>query len=167
LRACLLALVFIAVLPASASANCANADTVPTADNLPAVRAALLCLHNEARAQRDVPKLREDARLRRAATAHSAEMIEDRLFRHGDFVERLLDSGYANGDEWAFGENLAWGAGELATPAAVMAAWLDSSGQRRTILQRDFTHLGIGIRLGLPTDPTVGVTITTDFGGRG
>jgi uncharacterized protein YkwD len=165
-RPWLLAVLFVVALPATARADCPDADLLPTTRNLSDVRAALLCLHNEARAERDLPRLREDAKLRRAAAEHSADMIDDGVFAHGDFVERLLDSGYAD-DEWVFGENLAWGAGELATPSAVMDEWLDSTGQRRTILDRDFRDVGIGIKPGLPTDETVGITITVDFGGRG
>lgn len=146
--------------------DCADANAVPTSTNLPEVRAAILCLHNRAREKSGLPPLKEDAKLRKAANEHSAEMVRDRFFGHGDFVERLLESGYAD-DRWDFGENLAWGAGDISTPQALMTAWLDSPGQRKTILTKGFRHLGIGLKLGLPTDPTVGITVTTDFGDRG
>ena len=48
------ALLFGALIaPASAYADCAGADLAPSADNVGEVREALLCLHNEARAERD------------------------------------------------------------------------------------------------------------------
>ena len=46
-------------------------------------------------------------------------MVEDGFFGHTGrrdttFVERILDAGYArDADDWVFGENLAWAAGEL------------------------------------------------------
>ena len=36
---------------AQAYADCPNADTIPTAENLEEIRAALICLHNEERAK--------------------------------------------------------------------------------------------------------------------
>ena len=52
--------------PAQAPAACANADLVPTAGNLDAIRAAILCLHNQIRARNGLPALKSNAKLRRA-----------------------------------------------------------------------------------------------------
>ena len=158
--------------PASAYADCPGADLVPSEDNLGEVRDALLCLHNEARAARDLPPLRESVRLRRAATSHSGDMVEDGFFGHtgrrgSTFIERILDADYARAsDDWVLGENLAWAAGELSSAQAVMAAWMDSPGQRSTILRRSYRDVGFGIRLGMPQDDAVGATFTANFGAR-
>ena len=171
---CIAALVLgmLAAAPSTALADCPGANLIPTAENLDEVREAVLCLHNEVRADRSLPPLRENARLRRAAAGHSADMVDKGYFSHtargGEtFVDRILDAGYARRfDGWQLGENLAWGTGELATPAGVVAAWMDSPGHRHTMLRRAYRDIGLGIRLGVPYDGSVGATFTADFGVR-
>jgi uncharacterized protein YkwD len=158
--------------PTTAYADCPDADITPAAGNLEQVRAAVLCLHNEIRAGRGLPKLKENARLRKAAAKHSADMVEKGYFSHTSpgeqtFVDRILDAGYVRASEgWTLGENLAWGTGELATPAKLMDAWMASSGHRTTLLKRGYREVGFGVRLGVPTDDAVGVTVTADFGAK-
>jgi uncharacterized protein YkwD len=152
--------------------QCADADLQPTADNLTRVRAAILCLHNEERAGRGLPALKENARLRRAALGHSREMVSNGFFEHTTptgvtMTERILRSGYVARDQaWALGENLAWGTGHLATPRGAIAAWLDSPGHRANLLRRSYRELGVGIVLGNPTTGAEGATYTVDFGVR-
>jgi uncharacterized protein YkwD len=154
----------------AAPAPCANTDITPTADNLELVRAAILCLHNQVRAQNGLPALKDNAKLRRAALGHSADMVDEGYFDHtepsGDtFVDRILGAGYAKKtDGWTLGENLAWGTGALSTPAAVMNAWMISPGHKANILKKAYHEVGIGIRLGVPSDGDVGATVTADFG---
>src|SRR5215210_7648607 len=62
--------------------GCANADLQPAAGNLELIRDAVLCLHNEIRTRHDLPLLRENPRLRRAALGHSEDMVERRFFEH-------------------------------------------------------------------------------------
>ena len=102
--------------------------------------------------------------------AEDVDMVAEGYFDHtslnGDtFVDRILDAGYAKrNDGWTIGENLAWGTGELSTPQAIMNAWMNSAGHKANILKRAYKEVGIGIRLGVPTDNGVGATITADFG---
>ncbi len=171
--ACFVALLFGALaVPSTAFADCPGADLQPTTGNLAEVREALLCLHNEQRAERSLPALKENARLRSAAASHSEDMVERGYFSHttrggATFVERILDAGYApRYDGWQLGENLAWGTGALASPRGVMAAWMDSPGHRHTILRRGYREVGFGVRLGVPRDDGIGATYTADFGVR-
>ena len=61
-------------------------------------------------------------------------------------VDRLLGAGYMRRDaNWTVGENLAWGTGSLATPAAIMRAWMASPGHRDILLRRSYREIGIGI----------------------
>ncbi len=149
---------------------CTNTDLLPSAENLDLVRAAILCLHNQVRAQQSLPTLRDNAKLRKAAVGHSASMVSEGYFDHTDlggdtFVDRILGAGYAKrNDGWTLGENLAWGTGDLSTPAGVMQAWMDSPGHKSNILKKAYREVGIGIRLGVPSDAGVGATITADFG---
>ena len=154
------------------AAACADATLLPAADNLPAVRAALLCLHNRDRAARGLPALRENKRLRAAAGAHARDMVRDGYFAHerpggADMATRILDSGYATRRVWSLGENIAWGSGTLATAAEIHRAWMASPGHRANILRRQFREVGFGVALGVPVDgPDGGATYAADFGSR-
>jgi uncharacterized protein YkwD len=150
--------------------GCANADVAPTAANVEAVRAAILCLHNQIRADRGLPALRENARLRRAATGHSTDMVTRGFFEHTTpngttMVERIRATRYTSPRfGWALGENLAWGTGSLATPQAIMKAWMESPGHRANVVKRAYREIGIGVVAGVPTDRDSGATYTADFG---
>jgi uncharacterized protein YkwD len=158
--------------PAAAQAACTNTDVVPTSGNVEVVRAALLCLHNQVRAQHGLPLLRDNSKLRRAANGHSSDMVDEGYFDHtapdGEtFVDRILGAGYAKRtDGWTLGENLAWGTDSLSTPQGVMNAWMSSPGHRANILKRSYKEVGIGIGLGVPSDATSGATFTTEFGAK-
>ena len=155
---------------AVAAQACANTDVLPTADNLPVIRAAVLCLHNQVRAQQGLPALKENTRLDRAALGHSNDMVGEGYFDHTTpggftFVDRILAAHYVKrSDGWTLGENLAWGTGDLSTPDGVMTSWMNSPGHKANILKRAYREVGIGIHLGVPTDDTVGATYTLDFG---
>jgi uncharacterized protein YkwD len=155
---------------AAAAVACANTDLLPTAGNLPLVRAAVLCLHNQIRAAKGLPLLKENAKLDRAALGHSNDMVAAGYFDHTTpggttFVDRILASHYVKAsDGWTLGENLAWGTGDLSTPAGVMNSWLNSPDHKANILKRAYREVGVGIRLGVPSDDTVGATYTLDFG---
>jgi uncharacterized protein YkwD len=157
----------------SAAARCSSTNLVPTTANVDAVRAAIVCLHNQIRAARHLPLLRENARLRRAALAHSADMVSNRYFDHTapsgtTFTERMLGAGNYVGRSrnWILGENIAWGTGSEATANNVMRAWMLSPGHRANIVRRSYREVGIGIMTGVPTDDTSGGTFTADFGAR-
>jgi uncharacterized protein YkwD len=152
--------------------TCANTDAMPSADNVEQIRAAVLCLHNQIRQQHNLPLLKDNGKLRKAAAGHSADMVDEGYFDHttpsGDsFVDRILGSGYAKRNEaWTLGENLAWGTGDLSTATGVMQAWMNSAGHKANILKRSYKEVGIGIRLGTPSDAGVGATFTADFGAK-
>jgi uncharacterized protein YkwD len=155
-----------------APAPCANTDVAPTADNVAVVAAAILCLHNQIRAQAGLPALKANVKLAKAAVNHSSDMVNEGFFDHTNpagatFVDRIVNAGYVKrNDGWTLGENLAWGTGDLSTPAGVMNAWMNSAGHKANILKRGYKEVGIGIRLGVPSDQTVGATITADFGAK-
>jgi uncharacterized protein YkwD len=164
---------FTTAAPASAAAPaapCANADLAPAAGNVDVIRAAVLCLTNVDRTRLRLAPLRENPKLRKAALGHSSDMVRSGYFAHtapdGDtFVDRILSSGNTRKDDgWSLGENLAWGTGDLGTARGVQQAWMSSSGHKANILKSSYREIGIGIRLGVPTDTGVGATFTTDFG---
>jgi uncharacterized protein YkwD len=155
---------------AAAPIACQNTDVMPTAENLDVVRAAILCLHNKIRAEKNLPLLKENGRLRNAALGHSSSMVTEGYFAHdspdgGTFVDRIIGAGYTKrNDGWTLGENLAWGTGDLSSAAGVMNAWMNSAGHKANIVKKAYREIGIGIRLGVPSDEGVGATITADFG---
>jgi uncharacterized protein YkwD len=169
--ACVLLLVPATAPAKQRQAPCANTDLAPASDNLPIVRAAILCLHNRDRAAGGLPALRENAKLRRAAEGHSNNMVTARFFDHtspsgADMAKRILGTGYARGQAWSLGENIAWGTGSLATATAIQRAWMHSPEHKANILRRQFREIGIGIAIGAPVAGVGadGATYTTDFG---
>jgi uncharacterized protein YkwD len=66
---------------------------------------------------------------------------------------------------WRLAENLGWGTGPLATPQAIVAAWMKSPPHRRNVLRADLRLVGIGIAAGTPF-ARAGATFTADFGSR-
>jgi uncharacterized protein YkwD len=154
----------------AAAAPCQNVDVMPTAETIEVVRAAILCLHNQIRADKNLPLLKDNSKLRKAALGHSATMVSQGFFDHtspdGDtFVDRVIGAGYTKKNAgWSLGENLAWGTGDLSTANGIMNAWMNSSGHKANILKKAYREVGIGIRLGVPSDEGVGATITADFG---
>jgi uncharacterized protein YkwD len=158
--------------PAVATQDCADADLEPTADNLGRIRSAILCLHNQIRAENDLPRLRENKRLRKAALGHSRNMVGNSFFEHTTpsgvtMVDRILKAHYVREDEgWMLGENLAWGTGSFATPRGAVQAWMQSPGHRANILKRGYRELGVGIVIGVPVSDAAGATYTVDFGVR-
>jgi uncharacterized protein YkwD len=158
--------------PSPAVAACPGEHGLPAADTTGQARKATLCLLNAERRRHGAPRLRQNARLRRAATRHSRAMVRERFFSHvapsgSTMVGRIVTAGYRR---WAsLGENIAWGSGSLAAPAAVVRSWMDSPGHRANLLDPRFREIGIGIVPGAPrTLPAgqSGATYTTDFGVR-
>lgn len=164
----------IAAAPADAAPRVACSDTelTPSASTLPRVRAALLCLHNQIRAQAGLRPLAANSALSRAAQQHSRDMVVRGYFAHDSldgrsFADRVMVTGYATRDDaWTLGENLAWGRDARATPAAIMTAWMNSAGHRRNILKSVYRDIGLAVTLGAPSGGPNAVTVAVEFGVR-
>ena len=133
--------------------------------------AEVLRLVNAARADIGAPPLRADRRLARAARLHSRDMVAHGYFAHdsrsGERPSvRVARTGWMLGrGAWHLGEDLAWGIGSEARPAAIVAAWLRSPAHRRVALARKYRVVGVGIARGTPiVGATSGLTYTADFG---
>ena len=154
-----------------AGAACANPGLAASTEALPAMAEATLCLLNGERADNGLAPLAPNAKLAAAATAYAQDMVDGSFFSHtgndgSDVLGRIEASGYLPADAgWVLGENLAWGTGGLATPGAIMEAWMNSHGHRDNILNPDFREIGIGIVTGNPAAPDgLGATYATEFG---
>ncbi len=153
---------------------CQNTEVIPTAQNLPVVDAATLCLINKERAEHGVAPLILNDDLEAAAQNHCAELIEDDYFAHvapdGETpVQRIEKTGYIPGPEvgYVIGENLAWGTYQLATPASIVAAWIASPGHLANILESRYTETGIAITPAVPQslgEGNPGATYAQEFG---
>jgi hypothetical protein len=173
-RIAALASSIFAVLAGTASASsCAGADVAPDAADLRIARGATLCLLNEERTARGLAPLSGNVRLAAAASAHATDMVTQGYFAHdaldgSGFGLRVERSGYlGHRRSWVLGENLAWGSGSLATPASIVAGWMDSPSHRDNILTAGFRDIGVAVTPGLPvaSDQT-GATYATEFGQR-
>ena len=154
-----------------AGAACPNPDLAPAADTLPAMVEATLCLINGERADHGLGALSHNGTLAGAATAYAQDLVAGSYFSHtgrdgSGVFDRIERSGYlVDGAGWVIGENLAWGTGGLATPGAIMQAWMNSPGHRDNILNPEFREIGIGIVTGNPAAADgLGATYATDFG---
>lgn len=159
----------------AAHAACADANVEP--DVLGPYRAAqvTVCLVNAERTQRGLSKLKTNKRLVRAARRYAHTMVNRRFFDHispsgSTPLARIKATGYLrNASGWSIGENLAWGTGELGTPANIVKAWMQSAGHRENILRPGFREFGMGVAIGAPVDldnAEVGGTYATSFGAR-
>ncbi|MFI6819375.1 CAP domain-containing protein [Micromonospora sp. NPDC050187] len=107
-------------------------------------QAQVVALVNAERAKAGCGAVSVDAKLTTAAQRHSDDQAANRKMSHtgsdgsnvGDRLDRV-------GYDWrGYGENVAW---NQQTPAAVMSAWMNSSGHRANILNCAFTEIGVGV----------------------
>jgi uncharacterized protein YkwD len=151
----------------------AAASSAPrTAPTIRLARAAV-CLINNRRTARGLPRLRINNRLSKAAMWHTHDMVHRSYFGHvsrrgRDVVDRLYGAHYLGGRfSWSVGENLAWGSGTLGTPRRIVRAWMDSPGHRRNMLDSRFREIGIGVIANGPVRTDLpAATYTTTFGVR-
>ena len=155
-------------------AACSGGTAALAASNGRQIDRALLCLVNAERTSRGLRALRTNRLLRRAALAHSRDMVRRRYFAHdspsgADVVDRVRRTGFIpRSGSWAIGENLAFGTGPLGTPASIVRSWMGSPGHRANILQKRFREIGIGTVRGVPVAGAGGgATYTNVFGARG
>jgi uncharacterized protein YkwD len=162
------------VPPASRSDTCTNANLRPSQDNLESIRAATLCLVNRERAGHGESPLQPNGQLEQAAQRHTEDMAFGNYFEHtganGDTpLSRIRSCGYIYSSQVGYevGENIGWGTLWLATPRAIVAAWMASPEHRANILDAHFHDTAIGISPHPPTSLARGqdgAIYTQDFG---
>jgi uncharacterized protein YkwD len=137
--------------PAHAGA-CAGADEMPSQENLALIRSATLCLINQERATHGESALQANSDLQQAAQQHASDMAFGDYFEHvgpkGDTpLTRIRASGYIYNSKvgYVIGENIAWGTLSLATPRAIVAAWVASPPHLANILNARYRDSAIGV----------------------
>jgi uncharacterized protein YkwD len=174
-RVCALATAIVCIFVPAASAACDGAESVPTpgmtgAQLLPFVDATN-CVLNEVRSAAGLAPLKLDGRLTVAAYWHGADMTTHHFFSHAGSdgrhaAARAITQGYGkDAESWVVGETLGWGEGTLATPRAIVAAWMASPEHRPVVMNPVFRDVGIMV---LPAAPDAtsenGITYVADFG---
>jgi uncharacterized protein YkwD len=134
--------------------------------------AAIRCEVNAIRAANGLKPMGTTQSLRVAAQRHSRDMVRRHYFAHvspsgSTVTERVKKAGYLHGARrHTIGENIAWGSGSAAAPAAIVQAWMNSPPHRAIILTAAFRDVGVGIAAGAPQGGP-GQTYTLDVGRRG
>jgi uncharacterized protein YkwD len=138
--------------------GCAHAHSSARHASRRALQRAVVCLINQQRARRGLPRLHENQRLNRSAQGWTNVMVSHGLFSHGaDFSARISAVGF----NWSTaGENIASG---FKTPAAVVRGWMGSPGHCRNILTPSFLDVGVGVS-SRGVGRVRGATWTQDFG---
>jgi uncharacterized YkwD family protein len=100
-------------------------------------------LTNKERARAGLPALKADAQLSNVAQKKSQDMQQNHYFSHtsptyGSPFDMMRDFGVTYKTA---GENIAQG---QRTPQEVVTAWMNSPGHRANILNKQFTHIGVG-----------------------
>lgn len=112
-------------------------------DELTADEKRLIELVNVERQKADLPALKANAKLMKAARDHSANMARNKQLAHDldgkGPGERLKDVGYASG---GWGENCAAG---QRTPAEAITCWMNSEGHKANILGGNFREIGVAL----------------------
>ncbi|MBE6645429.1 MAG: SafA/ExsA family spore coat assembly protein [Ruminococcaceae bacterium] len=118
--------------------------TIPTLDSsVSEYESEVVRLVNVERARYGLSPLKEDWQLSRVARYKSQDMKDKSYFSHtsptyGSPFQMMKSFGISYKSA---GENIAKG---YATPEAVVNGWMNSSGHRANILNKSFTHIGVG-----------------------
>lgn len=164
------------ILVALVLATPAGAVTIVQRD---AAEPALVQRINAVRASHGLKPLSVASRLRNAATRHSNSMAKKGYFRHELLVDGVWKPfgtwirwywpgpGYTS---WSAGENLAWGAPDLAAQQTV-TLWMNSPGHRANLLNKSWTRVGVSIvhatnATGTYASQSQVTIVTADFGRR-
>lgn len=163
----------LAIPSAAVAGGCPGASAKPSEVALEKLRKATRCLLNQRREAHGKGRLGASGKLVRAATRHSRAMESRNFFSHQSpdgsaLVDRVRRTGYLSGSYgWSLAENIGWGSGTLATPRAMVRAWMESPGHRANILHGKFRDVGVGVVRGAPVRGySDAATYTTDFGRR-
>jgi len=121
----------------------------------------LLALVNAARADAHLAPVQADEALAAVARVHSADMQAHGFFGHvspttGNPEDRLRAAHLLRARS---GENLALSA----TAREAHASLMDSPGHRAVMLDPEFTHVGIGVVIGTPSDGKRELFVTMEF----
>jgi uncharacterized protein YkwD len=140
-----------AALPVGVGVVCKGADALSPTASVTATRAAIACLVDAARAQRDLPALKRDTRLQTAAQRFARALDPARPLSHAGRggstpLSRIQATGYARATgAFTASETLGRSRGSLSTPAVRVTAWLAARATRKLLLSARYRDVGIGV----------------------
>jgi uncharacterized protein YkwD len=131
--------VYVGELLEVASDELANEDEVSQGS-----QKQIFDISNVMRVRFDLEPLKWDEKIAEVALAHSIDMFETEDFSHtsekyGELADRLETGEVVY---QLAGENIA---ANYADAPSVMEGWLNSKGHRETLLNENFTHIGVGV----------------------
>lgn len=123
---------------------------LPVTQGLEAAEREVLTQTNLERSKSGLKPLILDSRLSAAARLHALEMAQKNYFAHTSptpSLETPTDRVHAAGSlDWGAGENIALNEEVVAkVGATLMRQWMGSRPHRASILDRSYTHIGIGV----------------------
>jgi uncharacterized protein YkwD len=106
---------------------------------------AVLSQINATRAANGCGPVAANPQLTASAARHANDMLENGVAAHtgsdgSSLVQRVTDAGYAPYAK--IGEVVFWGTGSAGTPAAAVAAWMNSPGHRAIITDCELSDAG-------------------------
>ncbi|UOQ46517.1 SafA/ExsA family spore coat assembly protein [Halobacillus salinarum] len=121
--------------------------TVPLKKQVKSIEQQVIDLTNQERTSRGLPALKEDWQLSRVARYKARDMASNGYFSHtsptyGSPFQMMSDF---NISYRSAAENIAAG---QRTAQEVVNGWMNSSGHRKNILNRNLTHIGVGYAKG-------------------
>jgi uncharacterized protein YkwD len=161
--------------PAAAPRNCANANLQPRRSNLLAIDAATFCLIEQVRVAHHLQPLRYSPPLQSVATGQTRDMVAGDYFGDQSIsgltpMQRILATPYpSHAKRVNSAQNIGWATGPLATPAAMVQAWMHSIPHREIILTARFRDIGVGVTPAAPSSLARGLngaTYTLELGQR-
>jgi uncharacterized protein YkwD len=170
-----LTLVTATVLFVPSALACKGASLRPTRANLARVTTATLCLIEQERLAYRLGPLRSNNSLRRIGSKQASEMVIGEYFGDDSLsgwtpIQRIEASAYAaRARNLSAGQNIGWGSGVLATPAAMVHAWMLSPPHREIMLSGGYSDIGVGIAPAVPqrSSGLPGATYAVEFASRG
>jgi uncharacterized protein YkwD len=156
--------------------SCSDTEIQPTRSNLALVDRTIRCLIDRERTRRGLRALQPNRDLQRLASSQANEMVIGEYFGDDSLAgqtpwQRVTSSHYASGARSvSLGQNIGWGTGALATPAAIMSAWMHSPEHRHITLTAGYRDIGVGVAPSPPRSQEVrleGATYTVEFAARG
>jgi uncharacterized protein YkwD len=117
----------------------------------PEIEKIIFNIVNEERTKRGIPKLKNSIEMTYIAELHCRNMIDQKFFSHTDHkgrspFDRMKE--YFPDINWkTAGENVAYNFGKTPQEAAenLMNAWMNSTGHRKNILNKNFQYIGVGV----------------------
>jgi uncharacterized protein YkwD len=140
-------------------------DAPLTSLNVSATERAILELLDHDREANGLPSLVRDRRLEVAARRYSNEMVETgevaHVSRRSGSIGDRVDAVGLSPQPTIIAENVC----RAASAADAESGFMASPGHRNNILNREFTHVGIGVAFGHEEGSTVSIFVTQIFAG--